>query len=919
MEDEHSQGNVVLQNPLQQTANISTTSPRQHSSIASSIQEANESTKKQRLNNSLLPLEMTSADFQMSTSHSNGMNPVLPDTLYSAPTGSLMGNTVQFEQNLYQQSLAGVTKMVTSAPTSSISSDENLGDSSTTSSSLQFQCGKGPLVHPQLAGTHIGLSSHHHGNNYNNTNGHQLTNNTATAILLAPHSTTLGGVTIPPVPPNSSTAMQVQVAAAAAAAAAAPPKGFHGPRPHQDNNHDCYEPTDVGGKRVTKRVMAPTELSAEEKKRQNRERNREHAKSTRARKKAYINKLKELVDGLHAERSIEARKRRVAMQHLTELQIVRRDVIKTFLQFHANYEPEPKKWERLLEDSFYLKQPVTPFRSFQKSEIENTRDGQQCRKSHGIDAMIRDSASVAVMVENVGNRSDRWKNTVRDEFLRKEETRTGKIRSRMPRDIVHQDSRFQHAISSLSSSSGYSTGNGSSEEEDKKSVLPLYPQMARLDKTGKTSVTRKKVSSSSSGGSSEQQPNVGASDMFHDYHAKPLPDPKLDSSGSTGSDSLNGNDSDNAVVGKLYCSDSLSRDDVKVRQFHQKKRPVPSSLNILSEQDSKPSSIARETIISEDLTMQAIENSSNSSSTKSCTKLPRNIAQSGGIVHNVRPVLAPNNIQMTRFSNAPAVQLPPFIGLGKRPRVEVDTSNNDSPQSSINPEQELPSEKPSKISELHSNPSQQLSNLIGVGSNDGSSDESCSLHVQASYHVNEDSMLLTDDVLMCPFIFRTQDAVQCGALAECVMPGMLRAQFSSRNKLLQLEMVYDAMGFMQQLGRASGNEAVAEIVPNSLEMSLQPCSNEARVITLAKSPYPIVSVNAVFTKYTKFTQMDAENKDLSILEGRRTDPSAKYCKGKPNHTPSSVAQGSAACSTNLYYDKYGKGFVAFVTSYPLTT
>jgi hypothetical protein len=191
--------------------------------------------------------------------------------------------------------------------------------------------------------------------------------------------------------------------------------------------------------------------------------------------------------------------------------------------------------------------------------------------------MIRDSASVVVMVENVGNRSDRWKNTVKDEFLRKEERRTGKIRSRMPRNIVHQESRFQHAISSLSSSSGYSTGNGSSEEEDKKTLLPIYPQMTRLEKNSKTSVARKKVSSSSSGGSSGQQ-HVAANDLFHDYHAKPLPDPKLDSSGSTGSDSFNGNDSDNAVVGKHFCSDSFSGDEGKMRHLNRVKCPVPPSL-----------------------------------------------------------------------------------------------------------------------------------------------------------------------------------------------------------------------------------------------------------------------------------------------------------------------------------------------------
>lgn len=524
------------------------------------------------------------------------------------------------------------------------------------------------------------------------------------------------------------------------------------------------------------------------------------------------------------------------------------------------------------------------------------------------------------MIENVGNRSDRWKNMVRDEFLRKEEKRTGKIRSRMPRDIVHQDSRFQHAISSLSSSSGYSTGNGSSEEEDKKTLMPLYPNMTRLDASCKNSVARKKVSSSSSGGSSGQQ-HLAANEMFHDYHAKPLPDPKLDSNGSTGSDY--GNDSDNAVVGKHFCSDSSSGDEGKVRRLSPTKNPVPATLNILagnleeSSRGLKPVSVDdRNTIVSEDFASQSKEHNSSISSSKGCSKLPRNIAPSGGIVHNVRPVHASSNSQASRFDNAPAIQLPPFLGLGKRPRADADLSN-DSAQSSDNVEQQL-SEKPSKISEVLSNPSQQVSNIIGIGSNDASSDESFSTHVQASYHVNEDSMLLTDDILMCPFIFRTQDAVQCGALAECVMPGMLRAQFSSRNKLLYLEMVYDAMGFMQQLGRASGNEAVAEIVPNSLEMSLQSCSNEARVITLAKSPYSIVSVNALFSKLTKYTQMDVEKKDLTILEGRRTDPGAKFRVGKPNHTLSSVAQGNAACSTNVYYDKYGCTFIAFVTSYPLT-
>jgi hypothetical protein len=199
-----------------------------------------------------------------------------------------------------------------------------------------------------------------------------------------------------------------------------------------------------------------------------------------------------------------------------------------------------------------------------------------------------------------------------------------------------------------------------------------------------------------------------------------------------------------------------------------------------------------------------------------------------------------------------------------------------------------------------------------------SNSSSQSGEIRAYYHVNEDDMLLTDDALMCPFIFRSQDAVMCGALAECIMPGMLRAHFSPRNKLMSLEMVYDAMGFMQQLERASGSEGTAQIVPGSLEMALSPTANEPRVITMAESPHQIVSVNAAWTKMTKFTQMEVEGRDLSILNGNRTDTDASVRPSKPPHKFSDIAQGRCACSTNIYCGKDMREFVAYVCSYPLT-
>ena len=113
------------------------------------------------------------------------------------------------------------------------------------------------------------------------------------------------------------------------------------------------------------------DLTPMERAKQNRDRNREHARSTRLRKKAYVQKLKELVEGLHAERTEEVRQRRVAIQHLAEMQNVRRAVLRNFLHFHSGNERDKRKWSTIMEDDVWLKQPVTPYRSFRRSEIEH--------------------------------------------------------------------------------------------------------------------------------------------------------------------------------------------------------------------------------------------------------------------------------------------------------------------------------------------------------------------------------------------------------------------------------------------------------------------------------------------------------------------------------------------------------------------
>ncbi len=142
------------------------------------------------------------------------------------------------------------------------------------------------------------------------------------------------------------------------------------------NNTDVHSAIDHVGKPTT-----------EQKKQVSRDRNREHARCTRLRKKAYVTKLKEIVDGLHAERNEDARKRRVAVQRLAEVHELRRKVVHQFLDYHCKFEGDVNKWSLILEtgygdgndkEEFWLKQPVTPYRSFRRSEIQKV----SCVRSH---------------------------------------------------------------------------------------------------------------------------------------------------------------------------------------------------------------------------------------------------------------------------------------------------------------------------------------------------------------------------------------------------------------------------------------------------------------------------------------------------------------------------------------------------------
>jgi len=149
-------------------------------------------------------------------------------------------------------------------------------------------------------------------------------------------------------------------------------------------------------------------LNADEKLQINRDRNREHAKNTRLRKKAYVVKLKNLVDELTVQRQNEELEHRSLGMRINETQMIRKNVVRLLLSYRSTNMRDREKWAVILDESFQLTLPITPYRSFPKHNIVNS--------SHvvtGIDAVIADTASLALMAQSVCYGTPQWQAAIK--------------------------------------------------------------------------------------------------------------------------------------------------------------------------------------------------------------------------------------------------------------------------------------------------------------------------------------------------------------------------------------------------------------------------------------------------------------------------------------------------------------------------
>lgn len=154
------------------------------------------------------------------------------------------------------------------------------------------------------------------------------------------------------------------------------------------------------GRRGVKRKL----LSAEEKAKQSRDRNREHARNTRLRKKAYVSKLTQLVEDLTKEKE--------AFQHEREAEKLKQEqqtnewrrLLSQFLDLRVRGELDRTKWAAVVDESCVFMLPITPFRSFKRSEILN-----DLRVVAGIDALVADARSLLMCIESLGANTERWR------------------------------------------------------------------------------------------------------------------------------------------------------------------------------------------------------------------------------------------------------------------------------------------------------------------------------------------------------------------------------------------------------------------------------------------------------------------------------------------------------------------------------
>jgi len=154
-------------------------------------------------------------------------------------------------------------------------------------------------------------------------------------------------------------------------------------------------------------------LTADERARQNRDRNREHARNTRLRKKAYVEELKRTLTELVSQRDAQDLEKRHEKQRDLEVREVRYRVMEEFLKLRASGSDTNllARWVAILEDGFTLTLPQTDYRAMvqtsamkrQLSTDANNETNGSGQVLRGATECLEDASKVASFINNLNN------------------------------------------------------------------------------------------------------------------------------------------------------------------------------------------------------------------------------------------------------------------------------------------------------------------------------------------------------------------------------------------------------------------------------------------------------------------------------------------------------------------------------------
>ena len=148
-------------------------------------------------------------------------------------------------------------------------------------------------------------------------------------------------------------------------------------------------------------------LTADERARQNRDRNREHARNTRLRKKAYVEELKRTLTELVAQRDKADLEKRQVAQREVEQREVRFRVIEEYLKLRSRNESNYASWAAILDANFKLTLPATEFlEDGESAGVPDPTAGVKLEKTFtGVPAVMAESNKFASFLQTLGSAS----------------------------------------------------------------------------------------------------------------------------------------------------------------------------------------------------------------------------------------------------------------------------------------------------------------------------------------------------------------------------------------------------------------------------------------------------------------------------------------------------------------------------------